>query len=58
MKTKNISLRLSKETVDLVRARTEELKGVGPRVRYSISAYLEELIKKDIQDEILQKFEG
>ena len=44
--------------MDLVRARTEELKGVGPRVRYSISAYLEELIKKDIQDEILQKFEG
>jgi len=53
-----ITLNLSKEAADFVERRTEELKGVGPRVKYSKSAYLEELIKKDLQDGVLEKFEN
>mgnify|MGYP003110512358 FL=1 len=53
-----ITLNLSKEAADFVERRTQELKGVGPRVKYSKSAYLEELIKKDLQDGVLEKFEN
>ena len=53
-----ITLNLSKEAAEFVERRTEELKGVGPRVKYSKSAYLEELIKKDLQDDVLEKFEN
>tara|TARA_R100001460_G_scaffold69009_1_gene109570 strand:- start:62 stop:229 length:168 start_codon:yes stop_codon:yes gene_type:complete len=53
-----VTVNLSEEAAERAKTRAAQLKGVGPRVRYSLSAYVEELILQDVADGLLKEFQG